>query len=67
MPKNNVFISLLKEHTNIYSEFINIFFKNFKLGGELNFDIEDTSVAKYLGISLLPISNTYGPKFNKNN
>jgi len=29
MPKNNIFISLLKEYTNIDVEFIDTFFKKF--------------------------------------
>ncbi len=65
MPKNNVFISLLKEHTNIDTEFINIFFNKFKLGGELNFDIEDTSVAKYLGISLITLRKRLSNAYSK--
>jgi hypothetical protein len=46
--KNSVFIELLKSHTNIDEDFINTFFKKFKIGGELDFDIEDKKVAKYL-------------------
>jgi phosphoribosylformylglycinamidine (FGAM) synthase PurS component len=30
---------------------IDIFWKKFKIGGELNFDIKDINVAKYLGIT----------------
>jgi len=37
MSKNNIFISLLKEHTNFDVKFINTFFKKFKIGGELNY------------------------------
>jgi len=46
MTKNSIFISLLKQHTNIDVNFINIFFKKFKIGGELNFDIKDSDVSK---------------------
>ena len=38
--KDSVFISLLKNHTNIDIKFINTFFKKFKVGGELDFDIK---------------------------
>jgi hypothetical protein len=55
MPKNNVFVSLLKQHTNIDIGFINTFFKKFKIGGELNFDIKDFDVAKYLGIGIINV------------
>ena len=55
MGKNNIFISLLKQHTNIDITFINTFFKNFKIGGELNFDIKDIDASKYLGISIITV------------
>jgi hypothetical protein len=48
----NTFIKLLKTHTTIDKKFIDTFFSKFKVGGELNFDIKDTDVAKYLGIAL---------------
>ncbi len=46
------FVQLLKQHTTIDTEFIDTFFKKFKVGGELHFDIKDTDVANYLDISL---------------
>ena len=53
MPnKDSVFISLLKTHTNINKTFINTFFKKFKIGGELDFDIKDKIVSNYLNITL---------------
>ena len=39
--KDSIFIDLLKKHTNIDIKFINTFFKKFKIGGELDFDIKD--------------------------
>jgi phage anti-repressor protein len=72
MIKSNIFVSLLKEHTNIDVNFIETFFKKFKIGGELNFDIEDKDVAKYLGINLITLrkrlANIYSKtkKFIKN-
>ena len=59
MHKKNIFISLLKQHTNIDVTFINTFFKKFKIGGELNFDIKDSDVAKYLGIGIINIRKKY--------
>ena len=53
MNKNSVFITLLKKHTDIDKKFIDVFFKKFKIGGELNFDIKDKYVANYLGIELI--------------
>lgn len=47
---NTAFIRLLKEYTDIDTEFINMFFKKFKIGEELNFEITDKDVAKYLEI-----------------
>ncbi len=62
---NNIFISLLKQHTNIDVEFINTFFKKFKIGGELNFDIKDIDVAKYLGISVINIRKRLANVYSK--
>ena len=53
--KDNNFIKLLKKHTDIDDEFINTFFKKFKIGDELNFYIKDIDIAKYLGISLITL------------
>ena len=53
--KDNNFIKLLKKHTDIDDEFINTFFKKFKIGDELNFYIKDVDIAKYLGISLITL------------
>ena len=65
MPKNNVFVSLLKQYTNIDVGFINTFFKNFKIGGELNFDIKDIDVAKYLGITINNIRKRLANAYSK--
>ena len=62
---NEIFISLLKEHTNIDVEFINTFFKKFKIGGELNFDIIDKDAAKYLGVDLINIRKRLANAFSK--
>jgi hypothetical protein len=55
LKQNNFFIKLLKKHTNIDTEFINTFFSKFKIGNELNFDIKDNVIAKYLDISLITL------------
>lgn len=57
MLKDSIFIQLLKEHTNIDHDFIDTFFTKFKIGGELNFEIEDIKVAKFLGITLQTLRN----------
>ena len=63
--KDSVFISLLKNHTNIDIKFINTFFKKFKVGGELDFDIKDKIVAKYLNITLDNIRRRLQNKYSK--
>jgi hypothetical protein len=65
MPKNNIFISLLKQHTNIDVTFINTFFKKFKIGGELDFNIKDSNVIKYLGIQMKTLRNRLLNKYSK--
>ena len=50
--ENNNFITLLKHYTTIDKKFIDTFFKKFKIGGELDFHLEDIDVAKYLDIKL---------------
>jgi phage anti-repressor protein len=64
--RNIVFIKLLKNHTNIDPEFIDTFFKHFKIGGELSFDIKDTDVAAYLKIKVKTLrkrlTSTYSHK-----
>jgi phage anti-repressor protein len=65
MPKNSIFVSLLKQHTNIDIGFINTFFKKFKIGGELNFDIKDIEVSKYLGIGIINIRKRLANAYSK--
>lgn len=55
MAESKIFIQLLKDYTSISKTFIDVFFKKFKIGGELNFDIPDRRVAKYLGIELITL------------
>ena len=65
MVKNSIFISLLKQHTNIDVVFINTFFKKFKIRGELNFDIEDIDVSKYLGVGIINIRKRLANSYSK--
>jgi hypothetical protein len=65
MNKNSVFITLLKKHTDIDKKFIDVFFKKFKIGGELNFDIKDKYVANYLGIELITLRKRLSNAYSK--
>ncbi len=65
MKKNNVFIELLKTHTNIDVVFINTFFKKFQIGDDLNFDIEDSDVSKYLDITLKNLRQRLSNEYSK--
>ena len=65
--KNSIFVSLLKQYKNIDVGFINTFFKKFKIGGELNFDIEDKNASKYLGISLITTRKRLSNAYSKTN
>ena len=65
MKQDSVFISLLKKHTDIDKVFIDIFFKKFKIGGELDFNIKDSDVIKYLGIQLKTLRNRLLNKYSK--
>jgi hypothetical protein len=62
---DSVFISLLKRHTDIDIPFIDTFFKKFKVGGELDFDIDDKKVAKYLNITVDNIRRRLQNKYSK--
>ena len=64
--KDSIFIELLKKHTTIDIKFINTFFKKFKIGGELDFDINDKIVADYLNITLDNVRRRLQNKYSKN-
>lgn len=55
--QNTTFMKLLKKHTSIDKDFINEFFKDFKIGEELSFHIEDKKAAEYLGIKVESLRN----------
>ena len=63
--KDSVFIKLLKENTNIDQDFIDTFFKKFKIGGELDYDITDKNVSKYLDINLSTLRKRLNNAFSK--
>ena len=63
--KDSIFISLLKKHTTIDNKFINTFFKKFKIGGELDYDIKDKMVADYLNITLDNVRRRLQNKYSK--
>ena len=63
--KDSIFIKLLKENTNIDEDFIDTFFSKFKIGGELDFDIKDTNVCKYLDINLSTLRKRLNNIFSK--
>ena len=63
---NSNFIKLLKKYTIIDKDFINIFFKQFKVSEELEFHIKDIDVAKYLGVELNTIRRRLTNTFSKN-
>ena len=56
---------MLKEHTNIDHDFIDTFFKKFKIGGKLDFDIKDVKVAKFLNIKLNTLRRRLMNEFSK--
>jgi phage anti-repressor protein len=62
---DNNFIELLKKYTLIDHDFINIFFKKFKIGHELDFHIKDEDVAKYLDVKLNTIRRRLNNTFTK--
>ena len=64
--EKNSFIELLKKHTDVDTEFINTFFSKFIPGGELNFDIKDSTIANYLVITLHNLRKRLSNEFTKN-
>ena len=66
MKKNSIFIKLLKKHTDIDIQFIDTFFKKFKVGGELEFNIKENDITKYLGISTRTLRNRLSNTYSKN-
>lgn len=63
--KDHTFIELLKKYTDIDIQFINTFFKKFRIGGDLNFDILDKDIAKYLDIALITLRKRLSNEYSK--
>jgi phage anti-repressor protein len=61
----SILVTLLKKHTTIDHDFIDTFFKNFRIGGELEFHIKDSDVAKYLGVILMTIRKRLSNIFSR--
>jgi hypothetical protein len=63
---NTNLIKMLKKYTNIDKDFIDTFLTKFKINGDLNFDVLDSDVSKYLGITLITLrqrlNNVYSKK-----
>ena len=52
MNVDNIFMKLLKKHTNIDKMFINTFFIKFKINGKFDYHIKDEDASEYLQIKL---------------
>ena len=66
MPdQNKIFIELLKKYTIIDKDFIDTFFKKFRIGGELSFHLKDKDVAEHLGINLQTLRERLSNKYAK--
>ena len=59
------FYKILLQYTTIDKNFLRTFFKNFKVGHELDFYIKDIDVAKYLNINLITLRNRLNNKYSK--
>jgi hypothetical protein len=64
--RDSIFVKLLKKHTDINPDFIDMFLKKFKIGGEYEFEINENDVVKYLKITKLTLrkrlNNHYAKK-----
>lgn len=63
--KDSIFIKLLKNHTSIDKDFIDIFLKKFKIKGGHKFEVEDKKVAKYFNIKLSTLRKRLNNTFSK--
>ena len=55
----------MKKYTNIDEDFIDTFFTKFKIGSELDFDLKDKDVAKFLGITIDTLRNRLKNVYSK--
>jgi superfamily II DNA or RNA helicase len=62
---DNQIVNFIKNNSNIPHSFIDTFFTKFKIGGELDFDIKDTNVCKFLDISLISLRKRLNNAYSK--
>lgn len=60
------FYKLLLEYTTIDENFIKSFFKKFNVGDELEFNIIDKKLAKYLNIDIKTLRKRLNNGYSKN-
>ncbi len=58
-------IELLEKYTDIDKTFINTFFSKFIIGNQLKFDIKDSTITNYLGITLHNLRQRLSNRFTK--
>jgi ribosomal protein S24E len=63
--RNKIYINLLKTHTNIHIDFINLFLSKFEIGHELEFNINEKDVISYLNITQHQLRNRLHNKYRK--
>jgi hypothetical protein len=66
MNQGSTFINLLKAHTNIDEDFINIFFSKFRIGDDLEFHINENDIADYLNITVNQIRSRLNNRYRVN-
>jgi hypothetical protein len=64
MTNNSVFVKLLKQFTNIDTDFIDTLFSKFKIGDDLEFHLKDSDVAKYLKITIKTLRDRLSNKYS---
>ena len=62
---NLPFYKILLEYTTIDKDFIKNFFKKFNIGDELEFNIKDKKVAKYLNIEIITLRQRLNNYYSK--
>ena len=66
MTKKYSFTELLKKYTSIDEEFIDMFFNKFKIGNDLEFNIDEIDIAKYLNIKVKSLRKRLKNEFSIN-
>jgi hypothetical protein len=67
MTKKYSFTELLKKYTSIDPEFIDIFFNKFKVDNDLQFNIDEKDLSKYLNIKLKTLRKRLNNEYGNNN